>query len=99
MDCGRNEMLDSFLADEISDQVIYEGIIDFIISYNIRNGEYEGNRFIIKKMDLYNFIIFDEYEIDGKKSIGLSFSIPKKRLTKAINGYAEKQGYKLRHHE
>lgn len=60
------EILQSFLEIEISDQEYYDGIIRFIYSGNIRCGEYECNQFVVKKMDLLNFIVFEEYEINKK---------------------------------
>ncbi|UOQ83528.1 hypothetical protein [Gracilibacillus salinarum] len=84
--------IQTFLEDEVSDQEFYDGIIDFIYSFNIRCGEYEGNRFVIKKMDHLNFIIYDEYEIDGKREIHHSKSIHKNTLIKLVNDYAKRQG-------
>ncbi|WHY01335.1 hypothetical protein [Neobacillus sp. DY30] len=91
-------LIDSFLEDEISDQEYYDGIYEFIVSFNIRCGEYEGNRFIIKKMDHINFFIFDEYVYpeDGHREIHKTISIYKDNLIKLINEYAKKQGLKLR---
>ncbi|WP_416150803.1 hypothetical protein ACM26V_07500 [Salipaludibacillus sp. HK11] len=43
------ELLESFLEFEVSEQEYYEGIIDFIYSGNIRCGEYECNQFVVKK--------------------------------------------------
>lgn len=51
------KVIKRFLEDEISSQELYEVMFDFIDSVHIRNGEFEGNYFIIKKMDLNNFII------------------------------------------
>ena len=57
-----------FLQAEISSQELYEEIYKFIDSYHIRNGEFEGNEYVIKKMDQDNFIIFPEYIYeDGKR--------------------------------
>ncbi len=36
--------------------------MNFINSYEIRKGEFEGNVYIIMKMDRENFIIFLEYD-------------------------------------
>lgn len=89
-------LLQSFLDTEITYQEFYDGIIRFIFCGNIRCGEYECNQFVIKKMDLSNFIIFEEYIIDGKREIDNSFSICKNDLIKAINKYAKKQGFIIR---
>ncbi|QFT89038.1 hypothetical protein FIU87_10305 [Bacillus sp. THAF10] len=90
------ELVLSFLEDEISDQEFYDGIIDFIYSINIRCGEYECNRFVIKKMDHLNFIIYEEYEIDGKREIHHSVSLLKNKLINLVNEYAKEQGFVLR---
>ena len=90
------DLIQSFLEDEISDQEFYDGIIDFVSSYNIRCGEYECNRFVIKKMDHLNFLIFDEYVIDDKREIHNSVSIHKNRLINLVNEYAKRQGIILR---
>lgn len=90
------QILQSFLELEISDQEYYDGIIRFIYSGNIRSGEYECNQFIIQKMDLANFIIYEEYTINGKREIHNSFSISKNKLIKAINAYAKKQKFVIR---
>lgn len=37
------------------------GIVRFISDGNIRNGEYEGNEYILKKLDYFNFLVFKEY--------------------------------------
>ncbi|WP_078554457.1 hypothetical protein [Bacillus alkalicellulosilyticus] len=90
------DILQSFLEIEISDQEYYDGIIRFIYSGNIRCGEYECNEFVVKKIDFLNFIVFDEYEINKKKKTTISFSISKDELIKSINDFAEKQGFLIR---
>ncbi|PGS46514.1 hypothetical protein [Bacillus sp. AFS041924] len=90
-------VIESFLEDEISHQEFYDGIIDFIDSYNIRCGEYECNTFVIKKMDHLNFIIFQEYVLqDGHRTIHESFTIFKDNLISTINKFAKKQGFQIR---
>lgn len=44
-------VMESFLQAEINTQELYEDIINFIISFHVRNGEFEGNEYVIKKMD------------------------------------------------
>lgn len=90
------DALQDFLETEISDQEYYDGLIRFIYSGNIRCGEYEGNQFVVKKMDLLNFIIFVEYVIHEKREIHYSFSMSKSQLIKAINKYAKRQGFIIR---
>lgn len=73
---------------------MYEGIIEFIISPNVRNGEYECNTFIIKKMDYLNFIIFQEYtnRTETRRAIHKATSMYVKNLIEKIqicNGQRE----------
>jgi len=85
--------LERFLQSEINTQELYEDIISFITSYHIRNGEFEGNEYIIKKMDQTNFIIFPEYEYeDGEREIHAAMAIYRNNLIKEINNYAKEKG-------
>ncbi|WP_186577993.1 hypothetical protein [Aquibacillus kalidii] len=93
------QILQDFLEVEISDQEYYDGIIRFINSGNIRCGEYECNQFVVKKMDLLNFIVFEEYVIEGEREIHNSLSVSKHQLLKEINKYAKKQGFNMRSFE
>ncbi|MFD1019616.1 hypothetical protein [Thalassobacillus hwangdonensis] len=86
-------MLKDFLEDEISDEEFYKAIVEFISSWNIRCGEYEGNRFVIKKKDHENFLVYDEYEIDGKRVTHQTVPITKKDLLEKIHEHARKQGF------
>lgn len=47
-------------------------------------------------MDLLNFIVYEEYEINKKREIHNSFSISKNKLLGIINDYAGKQGFIIR---
>ena len=71
----------------------YESIINFINLYEIRKGEFEGNGYVIMKMDRDNFIIFPEYD-DGEGGIQIPFSLSiyKNSLLDAINSYAQEKG-------
>jgi hypothetical protein len=87
------DVMSKFLQAEINSQELYEDIYAFIISYGIRNGEFEGNEYIVKKMDRDNFIIFPEYEDeDGGREIPFSVSVYKKQLIDSINNYAKEKG-------
>lgn len=90
-------IINSFLQSEINTQELYEDIINFIISYHIRNGEFEGNEYIIKKMDQTNFIIFPEYEDkNGNREIHAAEAVYKEVLIKQINDYAVTKNIKIR---
>lgn len=93
------EVIKRFLEDEISSQELYEAISDFIDSVHIRNGEFEGNYFIIKKMDLNNFIIYVEniHPNENHREIPYSTSIYKENLLKEINERARDKKYILKH--
>ncbi|HIW33999.1 MAG TPA: hypothetical protein IAA29_14550 [Candidatus Paenibacillus intestinavium] len=92
------EVIKRFLKDEISSQELYDAIFDFIASVHIRNGEFEGNYFIIKKMDLNNLIIYAEniYPDDNHREIPYSTSIYKESLLKEINEKAGVNKYILK---
>jgi hypothetical protein len=88
-------VIERFLDDEIQFQELYEDIFNFITSFHIRNGEFEGNYFIIKKMDHDNFFIFPEHIYpDNHREIPFSDSIYRKDLIAKINEHAAKQGLK-----
>lgn len=82
-------VLERFLQSEINTQELYDDIILFIKSFHIRKGEFEGNEFVIKKMDQTNYIIFPEYEDeDGEREIHAAMAIYRNNLIKEINDYA-----------
>ena len=71
------------MQSEINTQELYEEIMNFITSYHVRNGEFEGNEYIIKKMDQTNFIIFPEYEDeDGEREIHAAEAVYRINLIK-----------------
>ncbi len=88
------EILNKFLNDELSSVEMYEDIINFITSYHIRSDEFEGNRYIIKKMDQVNFIIFaEDVYTDGHREISNCISLYKNQLISAIETEAKEQKY------
>jgi len=86
------DIMKKFLQAEINTKELYEEICHFIESYEIRKGEFEGNEYIIMKIDKDNFILFPEYEDKNGLSIPFARSIYKKELLDAINEYAKKKG-------
>lgn len=92
------EIIQAFLEVEVSGQALYDDIMDFILSPNIRCGEYECNRFVIKKMDPLNYIIYEEYASHkkGKRKIFNSFALNKDLLIQLMNEYAMMQGLKTK---
>jgi len=90
-------IMERFLQSEINTQELYDDIMSFILSYHIRNGEFEGNEYIIKKMDQTNFIIFPEYEDeDGEREIHGAAAMYRNNLIKEINTCASTKGLKIR---
>lgn len=91
-------VMEGFLRSEINTQELYDDIMNFITSYHVRNGEFEGNEYIIKKMDQTNFIIFPEYEDeDGEREIHAAEAAYRENLIKRINDYALTKDLKLHH--
>lgn len=89
-------VIEGFLQSEINTQDLYNDIMYFITSYHVRNGEFEGNEYIIKKMDQTNFIIFSEYkDEDGEREIHATEAVYRDNLIKRINEYALTKGLKL----
>lgn len=94
----KKNVIEEFLDDEIQHQEMYEGIFNFITSPHIRNGEFVGNYFIIKKMDQHNFFIFPEHifpDNPDRREIPFSALIYRNELIAKINKHAIKQELKL----
>ena len=90
------DIIKKFLGSEINTQELYDVIIDFITSFHVRNGEFEGNRFIIKKMDQLNFFIFPEDENrDGCREISYAMAVYRHILLNEINQYAITKDIKI----
>ena len=56
------DMIKDFLYSEMSIEALYKEVIFFINSDEIQKGEFEGNEYILKKIDKENFILYAEYE-------------------------------------
>lgn len=82
------DIMSKFMQAELNSQEALDEIQLFIESNGIRSGEFEGNEYIIKKMDRDNFIIFPEY-IDNKanREIPFAMSIYKEQLLQKISSY------------
>ena len=87
------DVLNKFLQAEINSKEYYESIMNFIDSYEIRKGEFEGNEYVVMKVNRDNFILFPEYD-DGEDGIQIPFSLSiyKNNLVDEINKYAKKKG-------
>lgn len=84
-------IIEKFLQAEINEQELYEAIIEFISSYEIRSGQFEGNEYIIKKLDRLNFLVFPEYEINNQREIPFVECLYKDELITKINEYAKEK--------
>lgn len=73
---GKNSMdiLSEFLEVEINSKEISEKILKFITSYEIRQGEYKGKKYIIYKVDREHFILYPEFN-DDKLGIRIPYSL------------------------
>lgn len=90
-------MLEDFLACEVQSKEMTEGILSFINSGHIRQGEFECNLHIIKKLNLSTFVIYQEYEHpNGVKEIGLPlFGIFRRDLQRNILERAKAMGISI----
>lgn len=89
-------ILQDFLSTEVSYQDMYDEIVKFIVSEHIRSGELEGNRYIIKKMDKHNFIIFiEDVYAEDRREISQVISVHRNILLKEINNFAQTKGVKI----
>lgn len=89
-------MIKEFLMTEANEKDLANAILQFVNSYEIRNGEFEGNSYVIRKMDCNNFIIFEEHiDQEGNKMVIKAFSIYRKDLQNAIVNKAQELGYVL----
>lgn len=92
-----SNLIERFLDDEISSQELYESIYDFVTSFHIRSGEFEGNYYIIKKMDRDNFFIFPENIYpDNHREIPNCISVYRDNLVNNINAHALKQAFVIK---
>ena len=90
------DVMSKFLQAEINSQELYEEIYKFVVSDHIRNGEFEGNEYVIKKMDQDNFILSPEYiDEDGKREINFAISVYKEQLIKEIQNNAIEKGLQV----
>jgi len=84
-----NENKESWIKDftyiELSDREAANAILNFVMDFDIRCGEYEGNLYVIKKLNRDNFIIMLEYQHpEGDADFPWANVIYKKELEKII---------------
>lgn len=88
-------MIRNFLEVEAGYKEMADAILHFINSYEIRRGEFEGNEYVIEKLDHENLIIYDEVEEAGRRWVVRAQSIDRKNLQWAIMEEATLRGYEL----
>lgn len=90
------QVLEAFIESEFYNNEVYIAIMNFIISNNIRKGEYKGVEYVIKKMDTSNFIIYAEYNYpDGTTGIQWAEAVDKDILVIKINEFAAEKAYDI----
>ena len=90
-------MIKDFLYSEMSIEELYKEVIFFINSDEIQKGEFEGNQYILKKIDKENFILYAEYE--DKKGVvkdmsGTAQFIHKEKLIEMIEKYIKMRNFR-----
>ena len=89
------DIIIDFLYSEMSIQGLYKEIIFFINSDEIQKGEFEGNEYIVKKIDKETFILYAEYENEEgrvKDMSGTAQFIHKDKPIEIIEKYKKENG-------
>lgn len=84
------DMIKNFLYSEMRIEELYKEIMFFINSDKIQKGEFEGNEYIVKKIDKENFVLYAEYEDEEgtvKDMSGTARFICKDKLIEIIEKY------------
>ena len=85
-------LLDSFLTHDIQDEGMYQDIAYFVKWDNYRYGEYEGNRYVVRKiLGDDNVSIFPDNEpgLDQDRTLVMN----KREFLRTIDKAAKKQGF------
>jgi len=82
----REQVLVKFLQDEFSYEAAQQGILYFMFDENIRRGEYEGNMYILKKLDSYTYVIYAELTFvkEGRTEIASCHAYTRAELLSAM---------------
>lgn len=93
----KKEILHEFLSDEFRIEEAQRDILYFMLNENIRSGEYEGNRRVLKKLDPYNFIIYtdDIYPADMHREISDCAAFSRQELLFAMANFIGKTEHEL----
>ncbi|MBC1813943.1 hypothetical protein HCA60_15690 [Listeria booriae] len=90
------DIIEHFLRVELQNQVAYTEMLQFVASLYIRSGEFEGEEYVIRKLDHLNFIIAREYiGLDGERDISRPIVISRQALIAKINKHVRARGIAL----
>ncbi len=92
---GPEDQFYTLLAEELQYEESYLALADFVESMNIRNGEYEAARFVVKKMDRENFILYTEAPESAERLISACIAVSATKLTGWMAQIAEDNGLQL----
>ena len=87
------EQFRPLLAEELQYEESWQAVCDFVESMNIRNGEYEGARLVIRKMDRDNFILMTEsFEGEARRITGCA-AVQKPALVSWLERIGNENGH------
>ena len=90
------QILEDFLSSETNDYELAELIIKFINCPHIRIGEFEGNEYVVKKIDRNCLQIFSDLtDNNGIRHVSKELNICREDLQKAIVNNGKKYGYDI----
>ncbi|EUJ45558.1 hypothetical protein [Listeria riparia] len=90
------DTMEHFLQVELQDQASYTEMLHFVASLYIRCGEFEGEEYVIRKVDHINFLVTREYNgIDGEREISKPVVISRQALISKINKHVRSKGIML----
>lgn len=79
-------MFEKFIEDEMMDIETFNLIYDFVALDNFRQGEYEGNMFVIRKINANHIQLEDEVATDNT-SIPVVNTYTKKKFLSLLQSY------------
>ena len=88
MNKNKENWVSDFAFHELSDCKAAKAILDFVLDFDIRCGEYEGNSYVIKKLNREDCIIMLEHQYpNGNIDIPWVTEISKIALKDIIEKY------------
>ncbi|WP_040285532.1 hypothetical protein [Sporosarcina koreensis] len=84
---SKNEsMFDKFISDEMMDIETFNLIYDFVALDNFRQGEYEGNMFVVRKINANHIQLEDEVATENT-SIPAVYTYTKKKFLSLLQSH------------